>query len=377
MNSKDSQANNTLSKTSSKISELEKQLRKSIDANEFDEIRDLLPTNISFQEYSKVLDRFIKTIEKNGTDEGLLKIKEMLKKEKIKITPVRNLNSILPKNFYITNSKVARNIPKDFPIDKDVLIAIGKKGSKKEITTYVKLNYENKNLSFTSVLDSYDKIVHDAVCTLHLAGNTTFTPEMVYRAMNGMTETEYVSPQSVQEIITSIEKSRFTKLTIDFTEEAKIKNLKADKTTLSNMLLAVTEVDVVVSGITKKAYFLDREPILYTYSNAVGQIINIPIKLLETKEIIRSTKEVVILKEYLIERIEGMKNKKNNLQSNNILYESVYKKLSLNKPTKQKASKLRNCIKKILENWVTEKYIKCFKEYKDGGKFNGITVDIT
>jgi len=66
--------------------------------------------------------------------------------------------------------------------------------------------------------------------------------------------------------------------------------------------------------------------------------------------------------------------KKSNKQSNKILYEGIYKEIGKETPIKQKAEKIRNAVKEILNHWKAEKYIKNLKEYKEGRTFKGIEI---
>jgi len=124
------------------------------------------------------------------------------------IMDVQELRSIIPKDIFITNSRVANELRHMAPNEEHTL-TVGRKGSQLvEITTTINFNDKNIQFSGNASITPYDKIVHDAVCSLYSAGNDTFTPEMVYRAMNGMIESEFVSPKSIKMIVDSLEKQR-------------------------------------------------------------------------------------------------------------------------------------------------------------------------
>lgn len=284
------------------------------------------------------------------------------------------LVSILPKLSIIVNSKVSSELTKDFIGRGEIPIKVNKKNAKKEVLVYASLTYEGENieLSGRQEFTPYDRVVHNSVVTLHAAGNEIFTPEMVYRAMNGLTESEKVSPQAIGAVTRSIEKSRVTKLTIDYTQEAKERNLDVEEAKYDGMLLNADKVTVSVSGVKKEAYRLLRTPILYEYSQQIKQIISVPIQLLQTKEALRSTDEVIVIRFYLIQRIEIMKNNKS--QSNKILYSTIFEELGKTNPTKQKAEKIRDATKAILGLLVKKEYIKDYVEYKEGRQMKGIQI---
>jgi len=112
---------------------------------------------------------------------------------------IQVLNSILPENFYITNNKLANEMTRNFVQKGTISLGIINPNKKGEIVTYNSLTYEGKNISITGRYEftAYDRAIHNAVCSLYEAGNDTVTLSMVYRAVNGMTGTEYISPQSI------------------------------------------------------------------------------------------------------------------------------------------------------------------------------------
>ena len=284
------------------------------------------------------------------------------------------LVSILPKLSIIVNSKISSELTKDFIGKGEIPIKVNKRNAKKEVLVYASLTYEGENieLSGRQEFTPYDRVVHNSVVTLHAAGNEIFTPEMVYRAMNGLTESEKVSPQAIGAVTRSIEKSRVTKLTIDYTQEAKARNLDVKEAKYDGMLLNADKVTGSVSGVKKEAYRLLRTPILYEYSQQIKQIISVPIQLLQTKEALRSTDEVIVIRFYLIQRIEIMKNNKN--QSNKILYSTIFEELGKQNPTKQKAEKIRDATKAILGLLIKKEYIQGYQEYKEGRQIKGIEI---
>lgn len=236
------------------------------------------------------------------------------------------LKSTRPQKAVISNTKLANKITKNLIGAGQIELAVG--GTKKKpISVFAALDYDDKNLTITGrqPFTPYDRAVHNGVCTVYEAGNKAFTPEMVYRAMNGLSETERISPQAIGAVTKSIEKSRVTKLTIDFTQEAKARGLNTTKTSIDDMLLSAQKITVAIPGSNepKEAYQFNTKPILYKYSQEVKQVLTIPLKLLRTRETQNATVGLIVLREYLLRRIEGMKGK-NKLTSNKILYGSIY-----------------------------------------------------
>lgn len=291
-----------------------------------------------------------------------------------KDSEIEILKSVIPKTFAITNNKLSNEMTKDFTNKGDISLAVMNVGKKNEIRTYNSLAYEGENVSITGRYEftAYDRAIHNAVCSLYAAGNDIVTPAMVYRAVTGITETEYVSPQSIEAVLNSLDKSRFMRLKVDFTEEAKARGFDVDKTMIDSYLLPAEAVVVKTGGHEMAAYKILKTPALYQYSQRTKQIISIPLELLDTKVATRNTEEIIPIKEYLVRRIEIMKN--DDSMGNKILYETIFDEVGLKDIIKQKSLVLRNSIKAILELWKDKGYIHNFEEYKMGRSIKGIAI---
>ncbi len=291
------------------------------------------------------------------------------------IKDVQELRSIIPKDVFITNSRVANELRHLSPNEEHTL-TVGRRGSQLvEIKTTI--NFNDKNIQFqgNATISAYDKIVHDAVCSLYSAGNEVFTPEMVYRAMNGMVESEFVSPKSIKMIVDSLEKLRVTDIAIDYTEQLRMTNTADDfdMARVSGAMLLMQKVTVSAGGVTKWAYRLVANPILYEYSRLLKQIIPIPLQLLNTKETTRSTDTVIIIRQYILQRVELMKNKKNNMHSRIISYESIYELLDAPEDRKLRAT-IRSQTERLLDNYVNIRYIDHYDIVRRGRAITGVQI---
>ena len=292
------------------------------------------------------------------------------------IKDVQELRSIIPKDVFITNSRVANELRHMTP-NEEVHLTVGKKGSQLvEITSTI--NFTNNKyiqLSNNASITPYDKIVHDAVCSLYAAGNETFTPEMVYRAMNGMVESEFVSPKSIKMIVDSLEKMRMTDISIDYTEQIRMTNPEDsfDMARVSGAMLMLQKVTVSTGGVTKWAYRLVSSPVIYEYSKLLKQIIPIPLQLLNTKETTRSTDTVIIIRQYILQRVELMKNKKNKMSSRVISYDSIYELLNTPDDRKLRAT-IRSQTERLLDNYVNIHYIEGYEIQHKGRAITGVLI---
>lgn len=284
------------------------------------------------------------------------------------------LRTILPKTYYITNNKLDNEITKDFMDNGEIMLAVINPDKTNEISTYNSLTYEGENISITGkqTFTAYDRAVHNAVSTLWAAGNQIITPQRVYMTMAGIKEREYISPQAIGAVTKSIEKSRATKLKIDFTAEAKAKKLNVESAVIDSMLLNVDKITVRAGGEVKEAYKITRTPALYEYAQLTKQIISVPIGLLDIRQATRNTEYIIPIKEYLLRRIGIMKN--NGGMGNKIVYNTIFEEAGIKTENPTQTKRYRDSIKAILDLWKKEKEIKGYKEYKDGKCIKGITI---
>jgi hypothetical protein len=291
------------------------------------------------------------------------------------VSEVESLISKIPKTYAITNNKLSNEMTKEFVNRGSISLGVMNIDKKNEVRTYNSLTYDDKNISITGRQEftAYDRAIHNAVCSLYAAGNDIITPSMVYRAVTGMTETEKVSEQSIEAVKKSLDKSRFLRLKVDFTEEAKARGWNVDKTEIDSYLLPAKVVIVEAGGNKLEAYKIFETPELYKYSQRSKQIISIPLGLLDTKEATRNTEEIISIKEYLIRRIEIMKHNKD--MSRKIIYDTIFEESGITITDKKHKLRIREYITSILSLWQTrDKYIKNFKEYKEGNAFKGIAI---
>ena len=295
------------------------------------------------------------------------KIKEVLKS----FVPLKHIKPV---------NKLANTITHDIIDIGEIELIIS---NKKDVSTKVMLAFDSNHIQLSGheKYTPYDREVYDGVVTLYEAGNSIITPPMVYRAMNGLSETEYVSSQSVTAVTKSLDKSRFIRTTIDYTEEAKLYNKNIQKSHYDGYLLAATKITVKVSGNEQEAYKLISKPILYEYAQISGQIITVPAKLLQTKDALRSTDEVIVIRGFLLRQIEWIKNEKAT-RSANITYKSIYEELEITKDIykadmyKKKTHATRVHVKTILEEWKRQGYLKDYEEYKERKTLKGVYIKI-
>jgi hypothetical protein len=306
------------------------------------------------------------------------------------------LKSIIPKEYLIPNDIVAREIfsQRDMLYRNDEapevieLSAKGKFG--KDISTYCCLQYEEDDFDemFRKGLTAFDMSVYNAVCTLFEAGNSLFTAEMVYRTMNGLRNSESVSKESAAKISTIIEKLMSTKVYIDCEYEIKARGWKDMEQQIASPMINAVKCSVKTPSGTVAAYKLFVKPVIFQYSQKKKQIINVPFRVMETNKSyeipdgvivkgVRNSENVIVIREYLVKRIEGMRNPNNKLKSRHILFESIWENCGFETRDRRPLAKYRGYVESILNYWIAIGYIKGYK-FTKGTKnsIKGIDIEI-
>ncbi len=245
--------------------------------------------------------------------------------------------------------------------------------SRKTIYTMVTIDFaelENVQISGRRELTAFDREVHDSIITLFVeGGNTYITTNMIYQTMTGKNNA-HCSPKQAEAISDSITKLMFSHVIIDASQEAKLDKRVTRAKYDSNMINA-KRVTISVNGQTAEAIKILDNPILYDYAQQKNQIGRFDVKLLDTPN--NKNEETIILEGYLRRRILSIKG--SSKLSPTILYDTVYKQLDLSKiksdsAMRNKTQKIRDSVKKALDYFKKEGFIKGYTENSHKGDKN-------
>ena len=294
-----------------------------------------------------------------------------------------------PKKEYLNNSKISNYIPTQNDLFSSTmqLTTIPKKNIfvTVDLTADKSLALSNPNIT------QYDMAVMDAVYTMLVNGSAAFTPEMVVRIMSGNFD-QVVRPQKSGAVTRSLHKLSLIRISIDCTNELRArKKIEKDQTAkLTSYLMPLREIEIQSANhqTVMRGYQLIEKPVLYTYAEAVKQIIDVPTELLEITDAsgsghLSDTDDVIVIKRAIIRRIEQMKNEKNHMDNNTISYErydpitgtkkGFFAMLGFNESNyknadqwKKKRSSLNKIITTILDDFAKEKYISGYEVVKEG-----------
>ena len=217
-------------------------------------------------------------------------------------------------------------------------------------------------------------LVYFGISNLYNEGNTSFTPQVVWRMMKGDPKARVTDNQK-KLVIESIDKMRQMLVDIDVTAEFVDLYKKGEKgtpMTLNENLLYLRKATVVVQGREQEGYQLLSQPVLDRYSRALKHIGYVE------RDLIESTGGVEdgLLNKYMVERLIGMKNAKSGLRSRRILLTNVYERMDLENPSRHKKMQVRNKIEGLLNSWQQKDEIKGYEFVRKNGAYHAVDLDI-
>ena len=287
--------------------------------------------------------------------------------------------------YSMQTDSIFRNLPKLLPEEENE-VYVGKSAGK-NVSTIVTMDFpKTLALDGGGSLTNFDKTILNGVSSLLIAGTIYFTIPMLYRAMIG-SENPSMREEAVQTIRERLEFMRHSTITLDCTEEAAAHFIKEGQNlqslTFSQYLLPMNRMNAVLNGREVEAYFLIDTPPLFQYASNKRQISLVDMDLLNVHfaedsplagASLNNTPAIIVLKNYLLTRIEGMKNPNNRLQSRKILFTSIYEELGEPSPIKQRRQRLRNYTEIYLEYLTQQNYISGYSFTRTGRVVDGVEI---
>ena len=356
-------------------------------------------TNSFSESFAKQTKETGLTFDDSYISELVTKILDVI--QELEQPPIEQLKSVLPKKHVMPNNKLANVMTMGIIDIGEITLEESKKGAKKRIETTCVLTYEGDKIKLTGrqSFTEYDRNVYNAVASLYVYGDPSHivTPAMVYRAMTGLTDAEKPTAGQLAAVARSLDKMRFIRARIDCTEELKKRHITLNSQQINNgeidtSLLMAEAVKVKAGGQTVKAYHILKVPILYEYAAAVKQVLTVSASTLDIKELnpdgsagarLPNTESRILIKGYLIRRIEGMKgkNKLNNpvvalydYQRDGETHYGLYSITGKVDPTREEMRRIREDAEKMLAYWKATGYITDYEVQTQGKKITGFKI---
>jgi len=285
---------------------------------------------------------------------------------------------------YIATSKAAQVITRI--INRETTpILVSRSGAKKRMEITVTIDQGNlpEEITLARPISYKDRIVEDAIGNLFDQGFSQITPAMVYRQINGLSDTRAVNPAAERKIDNCIRRLASTWVQIDYTEQlraiAKNKDKMIEKGIVQGQIVSAKNVYLkFADGTVKSGWKVDSSPMIYAYSKHVKQIATIPTALLNTSTVVKSTDEITAARYYIltqIERIKGSGNKR-------ILFDTMFETIGDNAPLEKTAngyiirSRRIAAIRTILDYFKEQGHIKGYAIVKLASKIEGVDIEL-
>lgn len=234
-------------------------------------------------------------------------------------------------------------------------------------------------------IDSFDTLVEEAIGCLLDINNKTFEKNgyidvplsAIAQQVLILNPNAHISKEQGNTIAESMNKLRHIFVKVDFRAQAIAhKKLKIDmrNATIEDNALNYTKTTVNWKGNTLEVYRIHSYPPRYQYSKAVKQISGVSRDLLYLPNM-NITKGVAILRRYLVEYIEGIKN--NNL-SRVIFFETINQNCEGYFAYESKEAKrdFRNKVTTMLKGFQNNGYIVGFSIVNEGRVLKGVSIDV-
>lgn len=295
----------------------------------------------------------------------LMEQKKQLKMQKK--TTFLNEIAVKPKKIKYPNDKLYKKIFEEGIIDGKAYDVYFTKKHAEEDTLCYSLSYEEIEqdefikLSSGSNLTIFEKCIHDAICTMFEYDNKYITDGQIYNLITGCTGKQ-PSQKQLEQIRNAMEHLNAVRVDVnaELEHDKCYKSADKSKFKFSSRIIQYESVEVTVSNKkTVTAYHILTEPCLFSYAKAKNQIGSYDPKLLQVPDI-TNTPENIILKNYIIKRIESAIHGK---QPKKILLKTMYEIIGC--VTAQNKKTMRSNAESVFYYLKSVGYLKSYSiEYK-------------
>lgn len=239
-----------------------------------------------------------------------------------------------------------------------------------------------QSVNFEKPLDEYDRVILNSIITIWISGARRFTPQNVYETMTGEKTTDSKKLIDIRERIMKMDNTRISLKLDELVRIYKGIDKKEDYNPIivNSRVINVDNirwVDENNKQTIQDGFIFLKEPTLYTvckfYNNQITTVDSKYLKM--TSGSVSNTFKTIPLKEYLLRRINVMKN---GSVENTISFDTLYSENNFNTLDKVQLKRIRECTFSILDCWKhSSKEERLFKDYKvnmKGRSYQSITI---
>ncbi len=335
--------------------------------------------------YAKLFDFALEFYRKNQYDQVNISPESIMKEITANREFIQNnqtsLNKIVkPQYVALEHSKLVA-VTKQIMDSNDPVkaIRVDNKGTTVETSITTDENYQGLRI------DSFDTLVEEAIGTLLDVNAKTFEKNgyidvplsSIAQQVLILNPNAHISKEQGNSITESMNKLRHIFVKVDFRAQAIAhKKLKLDikEATIEDTALNYTKTTVTYKGNAIEVYRIHSYPPRYKYSKAIKQISGISRELLYLPNM-NITKGVAILRRYMAEYIEGIRN--SNL-SKTIFFDTINKACDgyFAYETKEAKRDFRNKVKTMLSDFQRNGFIEGFSIVSEGRILKGVCIDV-
>ena len=308
---------------------------------------------------------------------------EMTKTSTISVEEVES-KAIVAKYHYFSTAKPVRRLTQ-ICVNEMVHIPLGKTGYVE--VTLISGDIENPKTEHPTLLDV---ALIEGVVSLKKAGNKVFSVTQLLRHLNGNSRNG-CTDEKIVEVTKRLRKMMEWRIRIDarpeFEHYKKLPSEVIEKAVFEGHLLNIVylettnwrgEKNIMFGFPINNCFEIPKDKSVAitheAYSETIGKLTCFPTELLDITGV-RKTDQNKIIANYLLQKIQGLKNNKRGIHS--ILFETLQKDCELNNYSKQQMYKIREVIIKMLEHWKDHKHIEDYKLIKDkSGVYHSIDVEL-
>lgn len=340
---------------------------------------------------------------------------------------ISTLNEELEKvDNTIFNSSQANIIKLVSPIANNLEKLVGKKAEinlKKGKVAIAIITDDDNDYETSQDITGFDKSVLNAVCTVAFYGFDKFSLNQIYKIVSGsktpkspngkklvVSEKILYSLRKLNKILIYMSRNLDKKEAVDWNKILKASDNVEDENHNINDLYAIESrliqyerISATLGGYEQNIFRLLSMPLLLKQAIQYNQLCTIPYEIIELP--CSETWQAIVIRDYLISRIESLKNAKNKQYQQTILCQSIYDVVdkskdkltdkAINKLLNKKEEvvtsyfeslsgtysinnakkRIRGLTEKILDSWKGKNYIKDYSEFKSAQMIKGYKIE--